>query len=90
MQFFVPLFALLATSVLAIPNTFETRDAEAGQLEARVNCGQILPACNGGNVVGQTNCRCSGQKETCDLWHCPGGAPNVMVCGQAGTGCVWI
>ena len=78
MQFFVPFFALLATSALAMPNTFETRDVEAGQLEARANCGQILPACNGGNVVGQTNCRCKGQKETCDLWHCPGDAPNVV------------
>ncbi|KAM3072611.1 hypothetical protein ACMFMF_006951 [Clarireedia jacksonii] len=97
MQFLsIPIIALLATSVIAMPNTFEARDAEAGQLEARANCGQILPACNGGSVVGQTNCRCNGQKETCDLWHCPGGAPNVnsfhvqMVCGQAGTGCVWI
>ena len=37
-----------------------------------------MPACNGGQVKGQTNCRCKGQKETCDLWTCPGGAPNVV------------
>ncbi|CAI4215801.1 unnamed protein product [Parascedosporium putredinis] len=65
-------------------------NAQEGNLVARADCGHILPACNGGRVVGQTNCRCSGQKETCDLWTCPGGAPNTMVCGQAGTGCVWI
>ncbi|PQE09623.1 signal peptide-containing protein [Rutstroemia sp. NJR-2017a WRK4] len=91
MQFLsIPVFALLATSVLAMPNSFEAREAEAGQLVARVNCGQILPACNGGHVVGQTDCRCHGQVERCDLWTCPGGAPNVMVCGQNGSGCVWI
>ncbi|PQE26735.1 signal peptide-containing protein [Rutstroemia sp. NJR-2017a BVV2] len=79
-----------------MPNSFEAREAEPGQLEARVNCGQILPACNGGSVVGQTNCRCQGQVERCDLWSCPGGSPNVnffhvqMVCGQEGSGCVWI
>ncbi|KAJ4352800.1 hypothetical protein N0V85_009634 [Neurospora sp. IMI 360204] len=92
MQFFTTIqaLALLATGALAMPNNIEAADLAARTLEARVNCGQILPACNGGHVVGQTNCRCSGQKETCDLWTCPGGAPNVMVCGQAGTGCVWV
>ncbi|KAK0652572.1 hypothetical protein B0T16DRAFT_454930 [Cercophora newfieldiana] len=77
--------AFLAIGAMAAPAEVESRN-----IEARVNCGQILPACFGGRVVGQTNCRCSGQKETCDLWSCPGGSPNVMVCGQAGTGCVWI
>ncbi|KAK2074880.1 hypothetical protein P8C59_009051 [Phyllachora maydis] len=81
----IPILALLATSVFAMPS-----QPKAGVLEARVDCNDILPACSGGSVVGQTNCRCSGQAETCDLWHCPGGAPNVMVCGQRGTGCVWI
>ncbi|KZL79723.1 signal peptide-containing protein [Colletotrichum incanum] len=86
MQFFaIPILALLATGTLALPN-----DLDARAIEARVNCNQILPACNGGSVVGQTNCRCSGQVERCDLWSCPGSAPNVMVCGQRGTGCVWI
>jgi hypothetical protein len=74
----IPVFALLATGVFAMPNNFEAREPEANELEARANCGQILPACNGGHVVGQTNCRCKGQKETCDLWTCPGEAPNVV------------
>ncbi|XMA10056.1 hypothetical protein WAI453_002847 [Rhynchosporium graminicola] len=89
MQFFttIQLFALLATGVLAMPGTTEARDSV---LEQRADCSRILPACNGGKIAGQTNCRCRGQKETCDLWTCPGGAPNVMVCGQAGTGCVWV
>ncbi|KAI9049701.1 hypothetical protein LZ554_005855 [Drepanopeziza brunnea f. sp. 'monogermtubi'] len=86
MQFFtLPVFALLATAALGMP-----AENEARALEARADCSRILPACNGGHVVGQTNCRCSGQKEQCDLWTCPGGKPNVMVCGQSGTGCVWI
>jgi hypothetical protein len=79
MQFLsIPVFALLATSVLAMPNSFEARDAEAGQLEARADCKNILPACNGGHISGQTNCRCPGQVEKCDVWTCPGGAPNVV------------
>ncbi|KAK1834595.1 hypothetical protein QBC39DRAFT_397241 [Podospora conica] len=88
------LVAFFAAGAFAAPSAGASVDADAiearGTLEARVNCGQILPACHGGSVRGQTNCRCKGQKETCDLWTCPGGAPNVMVCGQAGTGCVWI
>ncbi|GES64196.1 signal peptide-containing protein [Aspergillus terreus] len=83
-SFTVSILALLATSAVAMP------EASPNMLEARVDCKQIHPACNGGRVVGQTNCRCSGQRERCDLWSCPGGPPNVMVCGQAGTGCVWI
>ncbi|KAK3680652.1 hypothetical protein B0T22DRAFT_485879 [Podospora appendiculata] len=59
-------------------------------LDVRANCRQILPACYGGHVIGQTNCRCPGQVERCDVWTCPGGSPNTMVCGQSGTGCVWI
>ncbi|KAK1957314.1 hypothetical protein LZ32DRAFT_610562 [Colletotrichum eremochloae] len=85
MQFFaIPVLALFAAGTLALPNDLETRST----IEARVNCNQILPACNGGHVVGQTNCRCSGQVERCDVWTCPG--DSVMVCGQRGTGCVWI
>ncbi|QSZ33206.1 hypothetical protein DSL72_002792 [Monilinia vaccinii-corymbosi] len=87
----IPVFTLLATGVLAIPSNPEAPELDTrAELEARANCKNILPACNGGHVTGHTNCRCKGQKETCDLWSCPGGAPNVMVCGQAGTGCVWI
>ncbi|KAH8894337.1 hypothetical protein GQ53DRAFT_780361 [Thozetella sp. PMI_491] len=86
MQFFaVPILALLATGAIAMPSDLETRE-----LQARVNCREILPACAGGHISGQTNCRCPGQRETCDLWTCPGAPPNVMVCGQAGSGCVWI
>ncbi|APA12744.1 hypothetical protein SS1G_08163 [Sclerotinia sclerotiorum 1980 UF-70] len=87
MQFFtLPIITLLFTSVLAIPTDLESRD-----LEARVNCKNILPACQGGTVSGQTNCRCSGQVGTCDVMNCPGGgSKTVMVCGQSGTGCVWI
>ncbi|KAK5659050.1 hypothetical protein OQA88_1137 [Cercophora sp. LCS_1] len=82
----LPVLALFAIGALAMPSNVEVIKS----LEARADCGFILPACNGGRVVGQTNCRCPGQKATCDLWSCPGGAPNVMVCGQQGTGCVWI
>lgn len=80
MQFFATLqaLALLATGALAMPNNMEAADLAARTLEARVDCSRILPACNGGRVVGQTNCRCRGQKETCDLWTCPGGAPNTV------------
>jgi len=77
----LPILALFAMGALAAPaaNTNVVEDAvEARSLEPRVNCGQILPACFGGRVVGQTNCRCKGQKETCDLWTCPGGAPNTV------------
>ncbi len=75
MQFFtLPALALLATTVLAMPNDLDTRAA----LEARIDCSRIVPACNGGHIAGQTNCRCKGQKETCDLWTCPGGSPNVV------------
>ena len=67
-SFILPLFALLATSIVAMPH----------ELNARADCDVILPACNGGSVVGQTDCRCSGQHPTCDLWTCPGGGPNVV------------
>ncbi|RYP74142.1 hypothetical protein DL771_003200 [Monosporascus sp. 5C6A] len=91
MQFaIVQTIVLFAAGAIAMPSNMEAGDLEARNIEARVDCGRILPACNGGRVVGQTNCRCPGQAETCDLWHCPGGAPNVMVCGQRSTGCVWI
>ncbi|KAF7531579.1 hypothetical protein G7054_g8740 [Neopestalotiopsis clavispora] len=87
MKFFaIPTIALLATSALAAPT-----DGASHNIEARDQCDTILPACFGGSVVGQTNCRCPGQKETCDLWSCPGtGANTAMVCGQAGTGCIFI
>ena len=69
MQFFaIPLFALLTAGALAVPHVLETR----------ADCGSILPACAGGSIVGQTDCRCSGQAPTCDLWVCPGDAPNVV------------
>lgn len=64
----IEFFALLASIAMAAPSP----------LERRQNCGQIEPACFGGSVVGQTNCRCPGQVETCDLWTCPGGLPNVV------------
>jgi hypothetical protein len=75
----LPILALFAIGALAAPaaNT-NVEDVEARSLDPRANCGQILPACFGGKVVGQTNCRCKGQKETCDLWTCPGGAPNTV------------
>lgn len=73
MQFFtIPVIALLATGSLAMPNKLEARNSESHSLEARVDCGQILPACNGGSISGQTNCRCDGQISSCDVWNCPG------------------
>jgi len=69
----LPILALFAMGAFAAPTEVETRD-----LEARQNCGQILPACFGGTLVTQTNCRCPGQKETCDLWTCPGNGRNVV------------
>lgn len=75
----IPVFALLATGALAMPSNPEAPElATRAELEARANCKNILPACNGGKISGKTNCRCKGQKETCDLWTCPGGAPNVV------------
>lgn len=78
------LLAFFAAGAFAAPSVVAPADIDAdvldarGALEARANCNQILPACFGGRVQGQTNCRCKGQKETCDLWTCPGGAPNVV------------
>ncbi|KAK7911772.1 hypothetical protein PG985_014253 [Apiospora marii] len=82
----VSVIAFLAAGALAMPNQ------PAGEQAIKARCEANLPACNGGHVVGQTNCRCQGQVETCDLWSCPGGGnPNTaMVCGQQGSGCVWI
>ncbi|KAI1264542.1 hypothetical protein F5Y18DRAFT_427671 [Xylariaceae sp. FL1019] len=82
----VPVMALLATGTIAVPSA----SSSSSKLEARVDCNNIVPACNGGSVVGQTDCRCPGQVSACDLWSCPGGPPNVMVCGQEGSGCAWI
>ena len=73
----VAFLSLFAVGALAMPSSNNV-EAEARSLGSRADCGSILPACNGGGVVGQTNCRCPGQKETCDLWHCPGGGPNVV------------
>ncbi|KAK8054717.1 hypothetical protein PG994_009784 [Apiospora phragmitis] len=86
MQFFtISAITFLAAGVLAMPN------AASGEHTLQARCSANLPACNGGHITGQTNCRCEGQKETCDVWSCPGGGSNtVMVCGQQGTGCVWI
>lgn len=79
MQFFtIPVVAILATVAMAMPSPSENLDVEARGLETRQNCGFIVPACNGGRVVAQTNCRCQGQVERCDLWSCPGGPPNTV------------
>ncbi|PLW53946.1 hypothetical protein PCANC_03750 [Puccinia coronata f. sp. avenae] len=80
----VSILAILATLSAAIAS-----DAHHG-LHARADCGNIVPACNGGSIHGQTDCRCRGQQERCDLWSCPGVSTGAMVCGQAGTGCVFI
>lgn len=73
MQFFTfPIVAVLAAGSLAMPNSLESRNSESHSLEAPVDCGQILPACNGGSISGQTDCRCSGQIASCDVWNCPG------------------
>jgi len=73
----LPMLALFAIGALAAPSPAPVQ----ASLEARVDCSVILPACFGGSVVGQTNCRCSGQKETCDLWSCPGEFNNVVSAG---------
>ncbi|KAH9464918.1 hypothetical protein MJO29_001409 [Puccinia striiformis f. sp. tritici] len=86
MQFInLSIFAILAAFSAATPTANSVH-----QLERRQNCGNILPACFGGSVVGQTNCRCPGQVERCDLWTCPGPSTGSMVCGQQGSGCVFI
>jgi len=75
----LPLLALFALGAMAAPaDDLSAIEARDGTIEARVNCNQILPACNGGHVVGQTNCRCKGQHERCDLWTCPGSGPNTV------------
>lgn len=75
MQFLnaIQLLSLFAAGTLATPADFESRN-----LEARVDCSRILPACNGGHVTGQTDCRCKGQRGRCDVWQCPGSGPNVV------------
>ncbi|KAH7411498.1 hypothetical protein BKA64DRAFT_742035 [Cadophora sp. MPI-SDFR-AT-0126] len=83
MQFSALTFlAFVVTGVIAAPT--------ADEIFGRANCNDIIPACNGGSISGQTDCRCSGQDAPCDVWHCPGPAPNVAVCGQYNTGCVRI
>lgn len=68
MQFFtISSLAVLAAGALAMP-----ADPKTNPLEARADCGQILPACNGGSISGQTDCRCPGQISSCDVWNCPG------------------
>lgn len=68
MQFFtISSLAFLAAGALAMP-----ADPKTNPLEARADCGQILPACNGGSISGQTDCRCPGQIASCDVWNCPG------------------
>lgn len=71
---------LLTTTFLAIL-TASTLAAPA-VLEARVDCGSIVPACFGGSVVGTTDCRCDGQVPPCDLWQCPGDVNNVVSGGR--------
>jgi len=75
----LPFIALFVAGALASPTEYATHD-----LEARADCSRILPACNGGHVTGQTNCRCRGQKETCDVWQCPGNGANTVVSLAAG------
>ena len=62
------IIAFLATVVAAMPN----------KVEARADCSNFVPACFGGSIAGQTNCRCEGQVEKCDLWICPGPSPNTV------------
>ncbi|KAK7993974.1 actin cytoskeleton-regulatory complex protein END3 [Apiospora arundinis] len=88
MQFFtITTLAFLVAGAIAMP----TEGATENHLEARKGCKADHPACQGGRVTGQTNCRCGGQVGPCDVMQCPGDGKNtVMVCGQQGTGCVWI
>lgn len=67
MQFTTVSAIFFAAGALAVPNPL------AGENTLQARCSANLPACSGGSVVGQTNCRCDGQIPTCDLWSCPGG-----------------
>ncbi|KAL8404696.1 hypothetical protein RB594_009527 [Gaeumannomyces avenae] len=67
----------------------------AGPLDKWVNCKNIVPACNGGSIIGRTNCLCDGQKSVdkdvkgvCDKWTCPDDS-RFLVCGGERTGCAF-
>ncbi|OAV97261.1 hypothetical protein PTTG_07625 [Puccinia triticina 1-1 BBBD Race 1] len=81
-------------SIFAMLNAFSAATPAADFLQhldrRAVNCGSIVPACFGGTIVGQTDCRCKGQVERCDLWTCPDASTKTMVCGQNRSGCVYI
>ncbi|KAF7894819.1 hypothetical protein EAF00_006633 [Botryotinia globosa] len=90
-----PLLTLFLTNTLAMPSSPNTNilDSRSNSCyeDTACSCGIINTICNGGNVVGQTRCRCPGQDGRCDVVMCKDYALNqVMVCGQSGTGCVYI
>ncbi|KAF7911694.1 uncharacterized protein EAE98_008980 [Botrytis deweyae] len=88
-----PLLALFLTNTLAMPSSPNTNtlDSRGNDCATSCSCGNVVGFCNNGKVVGQTNCRCFGQSGDCDVVMCPEMAyKQVLVCGQKGTGCVWI
>ncbi|CCD51136.1 putative signal peptide-containing protein [Botrytis cinerea BcDW1] len=88
-----PVLALFFTNTLAMPSSPNTVSlaSRGNSCYASCSCSNVVPSCQGAKVVGQTSCRCDGQAGTCDLVLCPGTSlKNVLVCGQDGTGCVWL
>jgi hypothetical protein len=69
----IPFLSVTAlAAAIAEPEAYANADA---LLDKRApNCNQILPVCAGGTFIGNNGCQCPGQKATCDLWACPGGA----------------
>ncbi|KAF5869487.1 putative signal peptide-containing protein [Botrytis fragariae] len=88
-----PILALFLTNTLAMPSSPNTNvlDSRSDSCYSSCSCGTVVPACLGAKVVGQTKCRCDGQAGTCDVVMCPDlSLKQVLVCGQEGTGCVWV
>ncbi|KAF7946779.1 hypothetical protein EAE96_009762 [Botrytis aclada] len=88
----LPLLALFLTNTLAMPSSPNTNSlASRGDCYSSCTCSNIVGACQGAKVVGQTKCRCDGQRGTCDVVMCPEySLKQVLVCGQEGSGCVWV
>ncbi|KAF7904893.1 uncharacterized protein EAF01_005415 [Botrytis porri] len=90
-----PLLALFLTNTLAMPsspnpntNPLETRSNDCA---TSCSCGTVVPAPKGFNVVGKTKCRCYGQVGDCDLLLGETvDYKQLLICGQDGSGCVWV
>ncbi|KAF7511658.1 hypothetical protein GJ744_003821 [Endocarpon pusillum] len=81
-------FLTVAALAVAVPQPEAEADVDVGLLEKRVDCGKIVAVCASGTFIQKTGCQCGVQKPSCDLWACPNG--KRQVCGQQGSGCVYV